>query len=73
MEMEEERFRTYTRNTIKKTYLGLRVQGERGKEIKEGFQVSGLNNTGGGEMAKKVFRGRELKSSVLNIINLKKS
>ena len=48
------------------------MQGERGKEIKEDFQVSGLSNTGGAEMAKEVFRGRELKSSVLNIINLKK-
>lgn len=48
------------------------MQGERGKEIKEGFHVSGLSYTGGGEVAKEVFRGRELKCSVLNIINLKK-
>ena len=43
----------YPRNGVKRNSLGLYVQDERGKEIKEDFQTSGLNNPGLGEVAKR--------------------
>ena len=43
----------YPRNRIKRNSLGLYMQDERGKEIKEDFQPSGLNNPGLGEVAKR--------------------